>query len=67
MRQARALSLRWEKLSAQAAEHHEVLSRQLSAELAKKMYMHGERPPDVPKIPTSTHQQELHNIMHHPK
>ncbi|OLP79442.1 Replicase polyprotein 1a [Symbiodinium microadriaticum] len=34
-----------------------VLSRQLSAELAKKMYMHGERPPDVPKIPTSTHQQ----------
>ena len=49
-------------------EHHEVLSRQLSAEIAKKMYMDNERPPDMPKIPIlpSTRQQELHNITHHP-
>eukprot|EP00439_Symbiodinium_sp_Y106_P049880 s4767_g6.t1 len=49
-------------------EHHEVLSRQLSGEIAKKMYMENERPPDMPKIPIlpSTRQQELHNITHHP-
>ena len=45
-----------------------MLSRQLSGEIAKKMYMENERPPDMPKIPIlpSTRQQELHNITHHP-
>ena len=30
-----------------------MLSRQLSGEIAKKMYMENERPPDMPKIPDS--------------
>eukprot|EP00439_Symbiodinium_sp_Y106_P058645 s3472_g8.t1 len=49
-------------------EHHEVLSRQMSAEIARKMFLDSERPPDMPKIPIlpSTRQQELHNITHHP-
>ena len=49
-------------------EHHEVLSRQMSAEIARKMFLDSERPPDMPKIPIlpRTRQQELHNITHHP-
>ena len=49
-------------------EHHEILSRQLSAEVARKMFVESERVPDMPRVPIlpSARQQELRNITHHP-
>ena len=49
-------------------EHHEVLSRQMSAEIARKMFQESERVADVPKLPRlpTPAQQALHNVTHHP-
>ena len=49
-------------------EEHEILSRRLSAEVARKMFSESERVAEMPRIPIlpSARQQELHNITHQP-
>eukprot|EP00439_Symbiodinium_sp_Y106_P057167 s3995_g8.t1 len=49
-------------------DHHMVLSRQLSTEVARKMYQEQERSPAVPKMPVmpSLRQQQIHGVTHHP-
>ena len=49
-------------------DHHEILEKQMSAEIAKKMFQENERVADVPRLPKlpSATQQALHNVTHHP-
>ncbi|CAE7451931.1 GIP, partial [Symbiodinium sp. CCMP2456] len=49
-------------------DHHEILEKQMSAEIAKKMFQEAERNPEMPKMPKlpSAAQQQLHNVTHHP-
>ena len=48
--------------------YHEVLEKQMATEVAQKMYMERDRPPDLPPTPLlpSARQQELHNVTHQP-
>ena len=49
-------------------DQRDVLARQMTAEIARKLFIEGEREPKPVKVPTlpSARQQELHNITHHP-
>ena len=48
--------------------HYEVLEKQMTSELARKMFSEQEREPGLLKTPVlpSSRQQELHNVTHHP-
>ncbi|CAE7781068.1 unnamed protein product [Symbiodinium sp. CCMP2592] len=56
------------KILRRLRDHHEILEKQLSTEVAKKMFQENERVADVPKLPRlpSAAQQALHNATHHP-
>ena len=49
-------------------QHYEVLERQMAGQLAHKLYMEEDRPPDLPRAPRlpSARQQELHSVTHQP-
>ena len=48
--------------------HYEVLEKQLTNEVARKMFAEQHRDPAMPRTPLlpSARQQELHNVTHHP-
>ena len=56
------------KILKRLRSHYEVLEKQMSTEVARKMYAEAEREPGTLKTPVlpSSRQQELHNITHHP-
>ena len=57
-----------QKVLRRLRDHRDVLARQMTTEIARKLYMEGEREPGPVKVPIlpSARQQELHNITHHP-
>ena len=56
------------KILKRLRSHYEVLEKQMSTEVARKMYAEAEREPGTLKTPVlpSSRQQELHNVTHHP-
>eukprot|EP00439_Symbiodinium_sp_Y106_P004719 s6579_g1.t1 len=58
----------WVQVLRRLRDHHEILEKQMSAEIAKKMFQENERVADVPRLPKlpSATQQALHNVTHHP-
>ena len=56
------------KVLARLRQQREILERRMTAEIARKMYLEGNRDPEVPRAPIlpSAKQQELHSITHQP-
>ncbi|CAE7198879.1 unnamed protein product [Symbiodinium sp. CCMP2456] len=48
--------------------HHEILEKQMTTEVARKMFLERDRPANLPATPIlpSARQQELHNATHQP-
>ncbi|OLP86509.1 Copia protein [Symbiodinium microadriaticum] len=57
-----------QKVLRRLRDQRDVLARQMTAEIARKLFLEGEREPQPVKVPMlpSARQQELHNITHHP-
>ncbi|CAE7234299.1 GIP [Symbiodinium sp. CCMP2456] len=56
------------KVLARLRQQREILERRMTTEVARKMYLEGNRDPDIPRTPIlpSARQQELHSITHQP-
>ena len=67
-RQGLATSGSKAKVLRRLKQHYEVLERQLAGQLAHKLFMEEDRPPDLPRAPRlpSARQQDLRNATHHP-
>ena len=67
-RQGLAASGSKAKVLRRLKQHYEVLERQLAGQLAHKLFMEEDRPPDLPRAPRlpSARQQDLRNATHHP-